>query len=271
MSSAVIGQLAALSAACLWAIATLFYHRAGSHFSALQMNWLKGLVASPLLFVGVWWLDGQLRWDVQHALLALSGIIGITIGDSCHFSALRRLGPWHAMLMEYLAPPIAAFLAWFYLSDPLSPSEQPPLSMVGLLFGAGAAVCQATGLVLAFAVLMQSDIIPVQAAFTRMSAGALLLCLIVLVPRWGQLPQLRSKLRHVNPMPLVIAILLGTVAAIWLQQVSIAHVNPGLTQTLLSTAPLFLIPISLLKKQRISLRSVLGALISFAGIGLLFL
>ncbi|HAE00426.1 MAG TPA: EamA family transporter, partial [Rhodospirillaceae bacterium] len=51
----------------------------------------------------------------------------------------------------------------------------------------------------------------------------------------------------------------------------IANINPGLTQTLLSTAPLFLIPISLLKKQKITPRSVIGALISLAGIAILFL
>ncbi|MEC8925827.1 MAG: EamA family transporter, partial [Pseudomonadota bacterium] len=77
--------------------------------------------------------------------------------------------------------------------------------------------------------------------------------------------------RAINPLPLLGAIFFGTFLAIWLQQLSIAHINPGLTQTLLSTAPLFLIPISLLKKQKITVRSLFGALVSLGGIAILFL
>ena len=44
------GQLAALTTAAFWAVASILYHRAGAHFSALQMNLIKGAIASPLLF-----------------------------------------------------------------------------------------------------------------------------------------------------------------------------------------------------------------------------
>lgn len=291
--SDIIGQIAALVAASFWAVATLLYHRAGSHFSPLQMNLIKGVVATPLLLIVSLLLGNSLALTAGLWLLALSGIVGITIGDSCHFAALRRLGPWHAMLLEYLAPPLAAFMAWVFLADGLSlieitgavitlsgvlfvvtekaPDTQPTLSLTGILFGCGAALCQASGLVMAFSVLQTESINAIDAAFVRLAAGSVLLAVIVGLSQRNAYRAITRQLRSINPLPLLGAIVFGTFLAIWLQQVSIANINPGLTQTLLSTAPLFLIPLSLLKKQNITPRSVIGALISLAGIAILFL
>lgn len=291
--SEMIGQFAALLAASFWAVATLLYHRAGSHFSPLQMNLVKGVIATPLLFSVSLLLGTSLQLSAGVVILALSGAIGITIGDSCHFAALRRLGPWHAMLLEYLAPPLAAFMAWAFLSDRLSiieitgavvtlsgvlfvvtekaPDNQPALSLSGILFGGGAALCQATGLVMAFSVLQTESIHAIDAAFVRLAAGSVLLAVIVGLSKRNAYAAIIRQFKSINPLPLLGAIVFGTFLAIWLQQVSIANINPGLTQTLLSTAPLFLIPISLLKKQKITPRSVIGACISLGGIGILFL
>lgn len=289
----ITGQLAALLAASFWAVATILYHRAGSHFSPLQMNLVKGVIATPLLFIVSLLLGNSLVVSSGFWVLALSGVIGITVGDSCHFSALRRLGPWHAMLLEYLAPPLAAFMAWVFLADSLStleitgavvtlsgvlwvvtekaPDKKPALSLTGILFGCGAALCQATGLVMAFSVLQSEQMNAIDAAFVRLAAGSVLLAVIVGLSQRGAYFAIIKQFSAINPLPLLGAIIFGTFLAIWLQQVSIANINPGLTQTLLSTAPLFLIPISFLKKQRITVRSVTGALVSLGGISILFL
>lgn len=289
----ITGQLAALLAASFWAVATILYHRAGSHFSPLQMNLVKGVIATPLLFIVSLLLGNSLVVSSGFWVLALSGVIGITVGDSCHFAALRRLGPWHAMLLEYLAPPLAAFMAWVFLADSLStleitgavvtlsgvlwvvtekaPDKKPALSLTGILFGCGAALCQATGLVMAFSVLQSEQMNAIDAAFVRLAAGSVLLAVIVGLSQRGAYFAIIKQFSAINPLPLLGAIIFGTFLAIWLQQVSIANINPGLTQTLLSTAPLFLIPISFLKKQRITVRSVTGALVSLGGISILFL
>lgn len=288
-----MGQLAALLAASFWAVATILYHRAGSHFSPLQMNLVKGVIATPLLLIASLFVGNSFAITSGVGVLAISGVIGITIGDSCHFAALRRLGPWHAMLLEYLAPPLAAFMAWVFLADGLSaieitgavvtlsgvlwvvtekaPDRRPALSFSGILFGCGAALCQASGLVMAFSVLQAESINAIDAAFVRLAAGSTLLAVIVGLSQHKAYAAIIQQFRLINPWPLLGAILFGTFLAIWLQQISIAHINPGLTQTLLSTAPLFLIPISLVKKQKITSRSVIGACISLGGIAILFL
>ncbi|WP_194755526.1 DMT family transporter [Aliidiomarina indica] len=290
------GQLAALAAALSWALATLMYSRSSHHLSAAQLNLVKGIVASPLLLLGLWLsTDVQaLAWTLVPVLmLALSGVIGITIGDTCYFSALRRLGPAHTILLEYLAPPFAAIIAWLFLSETLSVFEiaaglvvllgvltvlterQPvagiPLSRSGVWFGVAAALCQAIGLVMAFHAFQQFDVSALQAAMIRLSAGTIALTLALLLIRPKMLMATAQGLRATRISVLITAILLGTFVAIWLQQLAIAYVTPGIAQTLLSTAPLFMLSLNFIRGRRVSFRALLGTLIAMAGIALLFL
>ena len=66
-------------------------------------------------------------------------------------------------------------------------------------------------------------------------------------------------------------VLLGTYAAIWLQQLAFQYSDVGIASTLLATAPLFALPIAALHKEKLSLRSILGVVIALAGVSLIFL
>lgn len=295
-NSVIFGQLAALTAAFCWALATLLYSKSSHHLSSAQLNMVKGLLASPLLFVGMWlFVDvSNLAWQsTPLLLLLLSGVIGITIGDTCYFSALRRLGPAHTILLEYLAPPLAAFIAWLVLSEQLTwweliaalvvitgvllvLTERQPIAGVkinraGLLFGVTAALCQAVGLVMAFYAFQNFSINPLQAAMLRLSAGTLVLTLALLISKPKMLAQTWQAVQKTNKGVLLTAIILGTFLAIWLQQIAVAYVTPGIAQTLLSTAPLFMLGLNVVRGNRVSLRALLGTLVAMAGISLLFL
>ncbi|MFC0444986.1 DMT family transporter [Pseudidiomarina halophila] len=291
----IIGPLAALFAALFWALATLLYSQAGSFLSASQLNLVKGFVAVPLLFL-VGLISGQLvQFDGSAAawLLLASGVIGITLGDTLYFTALRRIGPWHTMLFEYLAPPFAALIAWLWLREAMSLAEvvaalivllgilvivtergqqrqSKPLTRAGMLAATGAALCQALGLVMAFEALASFAVNPLQAAFVRLAAGTAALTLALLLLKPAIIVQTRSALRHTSLPWLFVAIVMGTFLAIWLQQTAIAYLHPGLAQTLLATAPLWLIPIQWLRGEPPSLRSIVGAFIAVTGIALLF-
>lgn len=298
---AYIGHLAALTAALFWAIATLLYNQAGSYLNAAQLNLVKGVVACPLLFIAAWLTGQLLSFDGSTAawLLLASGVIGITIGDTLYFTALRRLGPWHTMLLEYLAPPFAALIAWWFLNEGMAAveiiaalviiggivivlSERQPatvtkvqLSRSGLAAGVGAALCQAIGLVMAFHALTAFEMNPLNAALLRIFAGTVALTIALLVLKPSLISSTRSALRHTSIPWLVTAIVLGTFIAIWLQQTAIAYVHPGVAQTLLATAPLWLIPIQWFLpaehgRRRLSLRAIAGALLAVCGIALLF-
>lgn len=290
-----LGQLAALSAAFCWALATLLYSKSSLHLSAAQLNLVKGSVATPLLLLGLWLsTDMQaLSWTTWPLiLLVLSGVIGITIGDTCYFSALRRLGPAHTILLEYLAPPLAALIAWLVLSETLTwvqvvagivvilgvlsvlTERQPvagvPLSRSGLWFGVTAALCQALGLVMAFQAFQQFDINAMQAAMIRLGAGTLVLTCALLIMRPKIIGETKQALGQTRISVLLVAIGLGTFVAIWLQQLAISVVSPGIAQTLLSTAPLFMLSLQIMRGKRVSFRALLGTLFAMFGIMGLF-
>ncbi|WP_113906572.1 DMT family transporter [Aliidiomarina celeris] len=289
------GQLAALLAAFLWAVATLFYSKSSHHLSSIQLNLVKGLVATPLLLLGIMLLPSATGagWQLPiFLLMTLSGIIGITLGDSFYFSALRRLGPAHAVLFEYLAPPLAAVIAWLVLAETISLLQgiaatvvitgvmivlterqtlgKAPLSRSGIFFGIGAALCQAVGLVMAFYAFQQTNVAPAEAAFVRILGGTLALTLGILIVKPCLLRSTYQGLQQTHLATLFTAIVFGTFCAIWLQQIAVAHVTPGIAQTLLSTAPLFILAIHAAQGKRVSLRAVSGTLFAMLGIVALF-
>jgi drug/metabolite transporter (DMT)-like permease len=67
-----------------------------------------------------------------------------------------------------------------------------------------------------------------------------------------------------------IAAFFGTYLAIWLQQTALKYAPAGVAQALLATSPIFVLPLLLALKERVSLRAALGALVALAGIWLLF-
>ncbi len=291
-----LGQIAALTAAFCWAIATLLYSKSSHHLNSVQLNLVKGLVASPLLLVGTFFIPGEgwAGWtQYTWILMTLSGVIGITIGDSCYFAALRRLGPGHTILLEYLAPPMAAVLAWLVLSETLTVIQmlaaftviagvlfviterqldsRMAINRGGVLYGVAAAACQAIGLVMAFHGFAEAAVSPAEAALVRLFGGTLTLTIGLVLLKPQLIPATLMALKKTRLNTLLAAIVLGTFMGIWLQQIAVALVTPGIAQTLLSTAPLFMLGINMVRGQRISPRAVIGTLIAMLGISLLFL
>lgn len=290
-----LGASAALLAALFWAISTLLYNQAGSFLSAAQLNLVKGVVACPLLAISAWLAGDLLNFDGSQAawLLLLSGIIGIALGDTLYFAALRRLGPWHTMLLEYLAPPLAALLAWWALRETLNSwqllgimvticgilavlserrktaDQLQRLRWSGVFAAFGAALCQAVGLVMSFHALNQFEVSPLNAALLRIFAGTVVLLVALLLLKPSIVTSTRSALRHTSLAWLLAAVVMGAFFGIWLQQIAISEVSPGIAQTLLSTAPLWLIPVQWWRGQPLSVRSVSGAMLALGGIILL--
>jgi drug/metabolite transporter (DMT)-like permease len=100
------GELAALMAAFLWAVATVVFGRLGKALSPLVLNLAKGAIALVLLSLTLV-LMGQSAAGLDRqavSILALSGVIGIGLGDTAYFTAINHLGPRRALLLETLGP-----------------------------------------------------------------------------------------------------------------------------------------------------------------------
>ncbi|PSP16390.1 MAG: EamA family transporter [Cyanobacteria bacterium QS_8_64_29] len=295
--AAVTGQLAALAAALLWAVASLAYGRLGQSASPLQLNLLKGLVAIALLGLTLLLVGQPLpaTGPLPPALLALSGVLGIGIGDTAFFAALVRLGARRALLLETLAPPLAALLAWGALGEALAAaawagigltvlgvawviSERTPAAAIareqakqGIGWGLLAAAAQAGGAVLSRAALAGSALSPLWGALLRLSAGTLLVAGLLGAWQWRRSG--RASWPHWSPRFLGAITLTAsgsTYLGIWLQQTALKLAPAGIAQTLGATSPLFVLPIAVSLGERVSGRAVLGALVAVGGIALLF-
>lgn len=290
------GELAALGAAFLWAIASIIYTRLGTRITPLVLNLSKGLVAMTLL-LGVLGLQGGLFPPVSGLTLGwllLSGVIGIGFGDTFYFQALNHLGPQRTLLIEMLGPPLSALLAMVFLQEMLSLrnwlgialtaggvawviSERSPaapkpaaLSFRGLGFALLATAGQAIGAVLSRTALSDSVADPLWSTLVRLVGGTLVIVPLLVWQRGRGVP-LTNPLRSRRLLgAIALTAFFSTFLGIWLQQTSLKFAETGVAQSLNATSPLFMLPLSLLLGETVTLRSVLGVGLALGGIWLLF-
>ena len=117
-----LGEMAALSAAALWALSTVVYGRLGQVVPPLQLNLAKGAVAIGLLIITVALraLPLPAADPIPLVLLLLSGVIGIGLGDSCLFQAINRLGTRRALLLGAFSPSLSALFGLVFLGEQLA-------------------------------------------------------------------------------------------------------------------------------------------------------
>lgn len=290
------GELAALAAALLWAVATLFFARAGQQLRPLRLNLTKGVLALGMLGATLLILGEPLSLlDPRGlALLLVSGAIGIAVGDTAYFSALQALGVRRTMLLGTLVPPLTALLALAFLEERLSPgawggialtvagvawvigerapgAAQPPAALArGLALGVLASLAQAVGAVLSRSALADTAISSLWAALLRLSAGILLL--LVMMAAAKELPMRKERVPIAKGLwgSILFATFIGTYLGIWLQQTSLKYAHAGVAQTLFATSQLFALPLAAWSGEQVSLRAIAGAVVALGGVALLF-
>ncbi|NEP86600.1 MAG: DMT family transporter [Okeania sp. SIO2C2] len=290
------GELAALTGAFLWAASSAAYSLLGQKISPLKLNIFKGLIAIALIFLTLI-ISDKLHTEINSTtinLFLISGILGIGLGDTAFFSALKNMGARRTLLMETLSPPMTALLALIFLGEQLTfgawcgilitvggvawvISERTPGAAIsnvnikqGILWAILAAIANSSGAVISRFALLSSDINPLLSTLFRLIGGTTIVVLLLFFQKIKQ-----DKLEIFNwSIKLVGAIFItafsSTYLGIWLQQTSLKFSPAGIAQTLLATSPIFIIPIAAQMGEKISIRSILGVLVAVVGISLLF-
>jgi drug/metabolite transporter (DMT)-like permease len=291
------GELAALTAAFLWAISSVIYRHLGQRTHPLLLNFLKGAIATGFLAATVLLLGRP--WPTvpigAFGLLLLSGAIGIGLGDTAYFAALNQIGARQTLLIRVLAPPISAcgsalFLreqlpltawagiaitivgvAWVVRDRTTVASETAiPLQQKGVIFALLATLGDAIGAVLSRMALSQTTIEPLWGALLRLFGGTI----VVGVLLWGQRRSLPLPSKHqtqkVIQSVLVVAFF-STYLGIWLQQIALKLTSAGVVQTLGATSPLFVLPIVLWQGERLGWQAVIGSVVAIGGVAMLLL
>ena len=113
-------ELLALAAALCWAVGSLFSARAASRMGTIGFNRWRLVFACSVLWlaVGISGRWSPLAWS-DAALLSLSGLVGICIGDTALFACMNRLGPRRSGVLFACHALFSALLAWWFLGETL--------------------------------------------------------------------------------------------------------------------------------------------------------
>lgn len=297
-----ISSLCAIVAAIAWAIGSLLFARigtAGEGRAAVPpgaMNLGKLVTAGSLLLVTSLVLTGHAfpfgAPTTAIVLLALSGIAGLTIGDTAYFGAIVTLGVPRAILLLSSAPVFAALGGWLWLGERLdrralfgmalvfggivlvvTRKQAGPVKKIGfgVLLGIIAALGQAAGSLLSRRA-MQVGLDPLAAAAGRIVIGGVGLYVIAMVTRdaRGWTSSLRKERAWLR---VALASIVGTYFGIWLAQTALHKAtSTGVATTLLATPPIFALPIAhALGMERMTVRSAIGVIVAMVGVAALSL
>lgn len=291
-----LGQIAALTAAFFWSGTAILFSAAGKRMGALATNLLRILLGSLLLCITLWVTTGRFypvqATAMQMKWLAVSGIVGLSIGDGALFVCLVILGPRIATLLLSLAPTITTLIAWLFLHEELGvwpilgivltlsgiywvvmEDHDDPVhgsKTVGLILGVIAALGQGIGIIFAKKAL-STDIDALSATVLRMVPATIVLWLYALL--FGKVKQVFTTLRDRRAsLALVGGSVFGPFLGIWLSIVAVKYTQTGIAATLLATVPIMIIPVNyIVYKIKPSPRTWVGTLMAVGGVALLFL
>ncbi len=307
-----VGELAGLATALLWTVTALLFAAAGRRMGVTVVNTVRILFAILLLAAthralsGAWIPEVHSR---QVLYLALSGVVGLAIGDQALLTAFVDIGPRISTLVMTTSPLFAAVFGWTVLGESLSAYgwigmaltlggvawvvlERSPLprSIDSRLFARGiglaliGSACQAGGLLLSkqgigHGWLSEEEFVsPQTATLIRMvfaGIGMIPLMFIYAMRERrrraaGLVPKHAGTARAGYALALTGAVT-GPFLGVWMSLVAADRVPLGIAQTLCSTVPVFMVPaVVLIHKERVSLRAAVGAVMAVAGSALLF-
>ncbi len=277
-----LGESAALAASLVWSCSITLYRAHGKGLPAQTLNLFKlcvALIGYGTILAALYGLPalGLASASLEPKLpatsstvwwLMLSGILGLTIGDTLFFAAIGRLGAQLTAAIQCLTPPLNALIDWVCFDKVLA-----PMQMAGLLVTivAVAAVILSGSPVsglkpgsrgwwwgLCFAVLsavfnaisysMTAELVKGENVFIcsviRISPAMLLLLAPAIFSSLGRQGVKMMFAESRRALYLTLAAFLGTVLGITLLTFAFQHANTGIVSTLATTYPIWVIPVA---------------------------
>lgn len=117
-----IANMAALGAALCWAAGGLIAIGPVRVLGSIAFNRVRLTIVATALLIATTLMGGWQTLDAGSALtLALSGLLGIVVGDMALFWSLSRLGPRRNVVIYAANAPLTALLAYALLGEALGP------------------------------------------------------------------------------------------------------------------------------------------------------
>jgi drug/metabolite transporter (DMT)-like permease len=285
MKIEVIGFIAALASAASWAFCTVMFDRIGKVVPYAGITFLKGVFSIMLmgvltLFMG----DLSSVGGREFLILALSGIIGIAIGDTLFFRSLQDLGAKVQVLYFMLGQVVTMLLSFMLLGDILTigeylgalvlligivivtwgKQEDHPNKRRGIIGGFLSILCFSVSTIMVKMAIGHIDV--VTATFYRMIFGTLAVLFVGVtsnkIAGWVQ-PLHDRKLLSLFLLNVVVL----TLGGFLLSMLAIKSISVSLASVLSTTEPIFVLLFAwLINKEQVSRRELVGAAVTIAGV-----
>lgn len=291
------GEIAALLTAVFWTITALAFEVATKRVGTYSVNIIRLVFAFVFLGILTQITRGHfLPVDATaHAWLwlSISGVIGFVLGDLFLFASYPIISSRVAMLIMTLVPPITAIFGWILLGEIMTMKHILGMFLVvggilmtiwsrtngekkmklnypikGLFFAFLGALGQAGGLILSKYGMGEYDAFAsTQIRIITGIAGFVIL--ITVFRKWGNVFRTFGDKKAMQGIS--IGSFFGPFLGVSFSLIAVQHAVAGAASTLMSIVPiLIIIPAYFIFQQKITMREILGTIVSFGGVILFF-
>lgn len=298
MLKANIGEIAALGTAFCWSLSSTFFELSGKKVGSLAVNYIRLITGFIFISLFTFFTRGYLlpvdATTENWIFLSISGLIGFFIGDLFLFQSYLEVGSRVSMLVMATSPPITALLGLIIFGEKLglasilgmaitllgiaivilskNPDEKKirvSYSVKGLTYAFLGSLGQAIGLI--FSKVGMGEYNPFAATQIRIIAGFIsFTILFIYLKKWDDLKKaFKDKKAMVG---ITFGSIFGPFVGVSLSLISLQYTSAGVSSTITSIVPVTIIPLSIFVfKEKIKLKEILGAIVTVAGVSVLFL
>ena len=295
VTSSALGVAAALGSTASWALCGVLFKRLGERLDPIGMTTVKSLVAAVLLLPAIFLLGGFAVSGANLGWLALSGVVGIAIGDCFFFAALGQLSPLLLTVLLLTCPNVFTgilgvlclgemppLIVWCgiaiimaataLLAFPLEGGEGGKSTVRGIAFGVISFICSSVSTVIVKPVMTgEAGVSPLTVTFFRMAAGGIALAAFALCTRRaaGWAKPFRDTRYSLGFLGVTAIVAFG---GFGLSMAAFKHLDVVAAGALLSLEPLFVLPfMAAFGHHRVKPRELVGMALAVAGVLLIAL
>lgn len=291
------GEIAALATAVCFTLNAVSFESAGKKVGSLSVNYIRLFIAFFLLSISAYFIRGlALPIDASKSAwfwLLISGLLGFVLGDFFLFEAFVEIGSRTSLLIMSASPPLVALIGFLLMKESLSSFALVGMALnmagiclvilskgnekkvefnrpvKGIIFACLGALGQTLGLI--FSKIGMGSYNALAATQIRLVAAFIgYTTFITYKGKWIEIKESFKNKKAIGEI--AFGAITGPFIGVTLSLVALQYTAAGVVSSITSISPILIIPASIIIfKEVVVPKEILGALLSIAGVILLFL